>query len=350
MFSQNTSKDDLQKKIYRNQVLFQDDPAQAFRQIEGLLKEAIRLGDTESELLILSKHYEYNYFLKIDFEQMLASANELKKQAKKHKNLLYEAKSHKYLSQAYSFNELYDKSLEELKLGMAVLERAPNQQNATIIMEKANIHTAFANIYNLKKEFFSGIQSLLNSVKEHDKLKNSEQKRGTKFMDYANLGGAYLTVNLDSAKYYADKSLSLATASEADHNLTFLNYIVIGDVFFARKDYAQALEYYKKAETIKENKHFINTEILYKNLIKIYEIQGEQKLKEEYEIKLKDLALTVSQNQNKSLRKIILDNKIENYYSKENYTWIWILGSLLLVGIATFVMYQKKKQSRKKHI
>lgn len=339
----------IHERIIENQTLFQDDPAEAFRQIDELQEEAIRMEDTDSELLIMSKRYEYNYLLKIDFEEMISSANALRKKAVQYKAVLYEAKSHKYLAQAYAFNELYEKALDELKKAMEILEKA-NQKDSKIIMEKANVHTAFANVYNFKKEYFSGIQSLLSSAKEHDKLTDPDQKRGTKYMDYANLGGAYLNVNLDSARYYVNKSISLSTKDEADHDLTFLNYIVLGDVSLAKKEYEQALGYYKKAEAIKENKHFINIETLYKNLIATYEKLGRKDLKEAYETKLKDLSLTVSQNQNKSLRKIIRENKSQSFEEAEKDNVGWFIALFLAVVVIAAVIFLKRKPEKREPI
>lgn len=335
----------LEDKISDNKKLFQQQPEQALYDIDQLLDEAEKTGAQNSELNLLANRCEYYYFLRVDFEEMINSAMELQKKAITYKNLLYEAKSHKYLSQAYSFNELFEKSLEELELGMKVLDRA-DAKDSLIILEKANFHTAFANIYNLKKEYFSGIQSLLNSVKEHDKLTESDWKNGTKFMDYANLGGAYLMVNLDSAEYYAQKSISFSTEHEADHNLMFLNYIVLGDVFLKRKKYEEALAYYKKAESIKENKHFINVEKLYKNLIEVYQALNQDQLIAEYETKLKDLRLTVSESQNKSLRTIIRENakKTEPIEKKENNSWLWIASGIFILGGAIYFLISRKKE------
>ncbi|WP_159447436.1 helix-turn-helix transcriptional regulator [Moheibacter sediminis] len=337
----------LEDKIADNRKLFQERPEQALYDIGKLLNEAEKSGQKNSELNLLANRCEYYYFLRVDFEQMINSALELQKKAITYKNLLYEAKSHKYLSQAYSFNELFEKSLEELELGMKVLSRA-DAKDSLIILEKANFHTAFANIYNLKKEYFSGIQSLLNSVKEHDKLTESDWKNGTKFMDYANLGGAYLMVNLDSAEYYAQKSISFSTEHEANHNLMFLNYIVLGDVFLKRKKYEEALAYYKKAESIQENKHFINIEKLYNNLIEVYGNLNQSELKEQYEQKLKDLRLTVSENQNKSLRTIIRETGKNSKVQEDtkNNQWIWITGGILILGGLIYFFTSRKKESK----
>src|SRR5690554_2025603 len=103
VYSQDETPEDIYGKISENEVLFQTDPAQALERTAELLKEAIRLKNTDAELLILSKKYEYSYFLKIDFEQMLASARELQKKAHLYKDYLYEGMAYKYMAQVYHF-------------------------------------------------------------------------------------------------------------------------------------------------------------------------------------------------------------------------------------------------------
>lgn len=340
--SQTTALENLTKKITNKQAT----PLQAYKQLDSLLTEAIKANDAETELKILSKRYEYDYLQKIDFEQMISAAQILKERAQYHNNLLYEAKAHKYLAQTYSFNELYQKSIDELQKAMQILEHA-DAKDYIIIIEKANIHTAFANLYSLKKEHFSAIQSLLNSAKEHEKLTNPEQKRGTQFMDYANLSGAYLKVNLDSAKYYANKSIALSSPLEKEHNLMFLNYLVLGNVYQKKHDYETALTFYKKAEDIKENKHFLNIKELYGNFIKIYTLQENPEAVELYTNKLKDLNLTITQNQNKSLRKIIQTEKENVLPKKRNTNLIWIISIPVLLGLGGFLFFAFKQKKRK---
>src|SRR5690606_22817216 len=120
-----------------------------------------------------------------------------------------------------------------------------------------------------------------------------------------------LKVNLDSAEYYAQKSLELKTENELNHNLTYLNYIVLGNVRFEKSEYVEALDFYKKAESIKENKHFINTKELYEKMILLYEKIDSPDLAADYRSKLKDLEFEISKNQNKSLRKILNDNQVD---------------------------------------
>lgn len=348
LLSQTDSVNPIENKLIPNKERLQKDPIQTYHEIDNLISKAIQLKDADEELRLLSKRYEYDFLLKIDFEQMISSANILKERAIHHNNQLYEAIAHKYLSQVYIFNELYEKALEELQLGLEVLDKI-NPENSEVIMERANIYTAFTNVCTQRKEYFRSIEYVYKAIEEHKKLNNSELKRGTKFMDYANLGGVYLKVNLDSAKYYANKSISLSTPEEADHNLMFVNYLVIGNVYLGKKDYARAIEYYKQAEAIKEGKYFLNVKELYENSIKAYKKLGEEELKEEYEHKLKDLLLTVAQSQSNSLRKIIQytkknnDTLMKQGESKSKHRWIWWI-SAIIVGIIIFVMFQQKKE------
>ncbi|MBB4118254.1 DNA-binding CsgD family transcriptional regulator [Mesonia hippocampi] len=341
--SQTTAFENLTKKITNKQAT----PLQAYKQLDSLLTEAINANDAETELKILSKRYEYDYLQKIDFEQMISAAQILKERAQYHNNLLYEAKAYKYLAQVYTFNGLYEKALKELSIGLKTINKVTPETPKTI-MERANIYTAFTNTYTQNNEPFKGIQYIYKAIEEHGKLTNPEQKRGTQFMDYANLGGIYLKVNLDSAKYYAEKSITYSKPHEYNHNLMFLNYLVIGNVHLAKKDYPNAEKYYKKAEAIKEGKYFMNIKELYKNLIKTYAELNETELKKEYELKLKDLSLTIAQSQNNSLRKIIQNDKNNinsSPKSRNKNNYYWILGALAVMGlgIIALVIYKRKK-------
>lgn len=329
--------DVLNQKIQENRKLFETEPEAALSEIGNLIKEAEKIGKDSLELKLLATQAEYYYFLNSDFEQMLNSASVLEKKSKQYKNVLYEARAHKYKAQAYSFNELYDRSLDELKIGLDILNDSKSD-NVYITMERANFYTAFANVYNLKGEYFSGIQSLLSSVKEHQKLTNPEWKRGTTFMDYANLGGAYLNVNLDSARVYAEKSLALKTEAEENHNLTYLNYIVLGRVNLEKENYNDALNYYKMAEKIQDNKHFINTKDLYENMSLVYEKLDSPQLASVYKNKLKELEFEISQSQNKSLRKIIQENQTDKSPRK---LWIFIIFGLAILLAVFYLLYRR---------
>jgi len=312
--------------------------------IDTLIKEAEYYEKDSLILELIANKAEYNYFLNTDFEQMLESASILKERAKQYNNHLYEAKAHKYIAQAYSLNELYNKSLENLEIGLTILDESKSD-NILIIMEQANFHTAFANVYNLKGEYFSSIQCLLSSVNIHQKLTDPEWKRGATFMDYSNLGGAYLNVNLDSAKVYAERSITLMTEKEETHDLTYLNYIVLGRVSLERADYGKALEYYKMAEKIQDNKHFLNTKDLYKKMSQVYKKLDSTELAMIYKNKLTELEFEISQSQNKFLRKIIHDNQPVD---SQHINWMYIVLSLVLVGLSFTILFQRYILNRKK--
>lgn len=346
LLSQTDSLNTIDHKIITNKEKLQKDPIKAYREIDKLISKAIQLNDADEELRLLAKRYEYDYLLKIDFEQMISSAKILKDRAIVHKNRFYEAISHKYLSQVYTFNGLYNKALDELQSSLEVINKI-DPETSKVIMEKANIYTAFTNVYTQNDEPFGGIQYIYKAIEEHEKLTDPELKRGAKLMDYANLGGVYLKVNLDSAKYYADKSITYSKPNEYNHNLMFINYLVIGNVYLRKKDYLRAIEYYKKAEAIKEGKYFMNVKELYENFIKTYDRLGEIELKEQYEHKLKDLSLTVAQSQSKSLRKIIQNdrkniNSILDEQKETNHHWVWVLVLVVGLGMAILTLYKYK--------
>lgn len=338
----------LDEKIEQNEKLFKESPEQALKILDQLIEEAKVANDKDVELKLISDRCKYYYYLKRDFEQMVGSANSLRQKAIKYGNHYYEAKAHKYLAQAYFFNNLYDKSIRELQSGLDVLDKT-NPEDSLIIIERANHYIAFANIYSFGGENFNALRSLKHALQEHEKLKDPNLRRKSKFLDYANLGGVYLNIDLDSARYFAELSLKLRKEGEFPDQV-FLNYIVLGNVFKERKQYEQALDWYKKAELIKENKNYLNIEKLYSNFIEIYDVLGNQNLKNEYEIKLKDFQLTISENKNNSLKKIIEITTVAKRVgpkSGNKFDYIYYLLIIFLfavIGIAYYLAHRSKKQ------
>lgn len=293
----------MDQKIKANHEKMKTSPDEAFTELEELIAEAQKKNDKRSELVLLFSKYNYYYLQQADFNLMINSAEELLKKAVEYKDVRYEAVANKCLARAYIFNNLLDKASKELEKGLAALEKG-DSDNQDIINEKANIYTLYSNLNSAKKDYKTAINYLYMAAEEHEKLKLPEQRRKAKFMDYSNMAGIYLEFNLDSAEYYAHKSISMSLGNKKHFNFMFLNYIVLGRVSKKRENYPKAISYFEKAENIKENKVFLNIKELYENLIDIHEILGNHQVQKEYEAKLKDIELTIAQKQSYSLQKL----------------------------------------------
>lgn len=341
----------LNQKITANQETLRIDPEKGFMELEALIEEAKKIKDEKAELFLLSSKYNYHYFRQIDFNKMFNAAKELQTKAKEYNSLKYQVIAYKYLANSYFFNELYDKSTEELENGLKLLEKTDNSRQ-DLVNERANIYTAYANVETSKKDYKSAINYLRLAATEHNKLTDPEQRRGTKFMDYSNLGTAFMQFDLDSASYYTNKSISLSLESEADHNLNFANYLTLGKVEKKRKDYEKALHFLNKADNIIDGKHFLNVKELYEELISVHEILGNQKEQQIYVNKLKDLELNVSQKQNTALQNLLKDKEKVDDTSKDKNTGIVIIGIgvLIIAGTIGYYLSRKKQKQPEKNI
>lgn len=332
----------LEDRISENYKLFNSKPEVALYEIDELINEASTEGRDTLELHLLSVRCEYYYLYNEDFTQMLSSAQLLQQRAQYFKNNLYQAKANTHIAKAYNFNKLYKRSVEELQKGLDILDK-DNPENSEIITEKANIYIEYANFYSFKEEFFNALRSLKHAADEHDKLKDPEKRRISKFIDYANIAGCYWEINdLDSAEYYAQQSLKLKKGDES-HNQTFINYLVLGNVNKRRADYPQALKYYQLAESIKDNKFHLNVEELYKSFMETYDSLGMYDLKTKYEVLLKDLQLQVAKNKNESLVKILEQEKeSKTINDPNNYSQILLIILILILSLGIFLLIKTK--------
>ena len=68
LLSQTDSVNPIENKLIPNKERLQKDPIQTYHEIDNLIFKAIQLKDADEELRLLSKRYEYDFLLKIDFE------------------------------------------------------------------------------------------------------------------------------------------------------------------------------------------------------------------------------------------------------------------------------------------
>ncbi|KOS05582.1 hypothetical protein AM493_05695 [Flavobacterium akiainvivens] len=337
----------LEERVLHNRKLIFTEPEAYLKNLDVLMGLALKQHNRDAELELLAQRYNYYYFSEADFEHMLDAAQKLLRKSLDYNSFLYEAVAHKYMAQTYLFNGLYSRSGADLQKALDALDKL-NATDKEVIQEKAKVYTAFSNLFTQTKEYPKSIQYLRFALLEHQKLKDTELKRGTSYMDYANLAGAYLEVNIDSAEYYAHKSNSLRKVSESSHELTFLNYIVLGKVYLQRKNYSEALSHFKKAETIEENKNFLNVQELYESLIKTYNGLGDANQANVYKRKLDQYKLSISENKNKSLVKL-LDEKNKEDAKGSLFPYGIVIsasGALALIILSVYFIRKGKKKQK----
>lgn len=339
----NNSRESLEDKIIINDKLLTTDPEKAFKNTTSLLEAAAATRDYRSELTLIDQQCWY-YYYKSDIDNLIRSAQVLRKKAIEYKKRRFEANAHTYLLAAYEINQLYDKGIAEFHKAMAILEKEDGEKD-DIIIAKTRAYTYLANLYNFRYEHKKALQVLLLVSEELEKLKDPEQKKEEQFRNYSRVAISYLNINADSAEYYIKKSMRLKPDdySQNDH-IIFINYSLLGDIQRQKRNYTEALVYYQKAKALipdSGSSNIANRAVLFRGLKEIYEILSDTVNANHYRLKSKEAELEIAQNKNKSLHKILEDTP------GTDGSKIYIIGSSLLLILALIIFIYRLKRKNK---
>lgn len=339
LFSQKISQSKtLIDKTKANFELMRSNPQKAFVEAGNLQKEAIKLNDHDAELYALSTICMY-YKKQNDFKNLIASSENLYNKADSYHQLAFKAIAKDNLSNAYIFNELYEKAFEQLEQGLAIISKA-DENDSMVIDTKSNLYVSFSNYYSLRNDNKNQLKYIKLSIIEHGKFRSIEYKKRLQYIDYSNLAIAYYKRNLDSAEIYAQKSVLLSEKYGSD-DVNFCNFINLGSIYQKKGKYKEALSYYLRAEQLKNYKNHLNVEALYQSIISVYKALRDTENVKEYEDKLAAFKLSVSENKNESLHKII-EEKEQNDNSK-TYQFLLIASIVSIGGLLFFVFSIARK-------
>jgi len=331
----------LKHNVEGNEQMLRTNPDEAFARVNDLLNEARALHNTNLELQLLRQKTSYYYYAKVDFNKLIESAKELKEKSKSYNNPYYHADANLYLFDAYCLNKLYNEALNELDEGSQKLNQIQVETD-DLLNSRANFYLAYANYYSQLGDSKSEIKNLLSAVNEHSKAKDPKKKQEFSYKDFTNLADAYARVNkMDSARYFAERSIVMGNDLGMNDASMYSNYLTLGQVYQNYKEPGKALYYYKKAENTSARNHFLNVEKLYEKLIEVYGDLGDEKNKKDYEYKLKDLKLKVSENKNESLHKILEETR-ENDKSRI-YIYILLGSFVVIVGLLIMIIRFRRK-------
>lgn len=345
LHAQHYSKAELTKKVQENGALFKTNIDSAFKDIDVLLKNSVSNKDEMSELVLLDRICRYRY-AKNDLDKLVEASDKLYAKAVTYKIINYEAMSYVYMAETYSMNHLSDKAIDELKKAIKVLERG-NSNDPKIFYAKSNVLISLSNIYNDKKEYRKAAEKMQEAIKSYKGEKNSKSFRRFQSLNYSNLASIYLHLNIDSAEYFVEKSLSVSTVEDSNSPVMALNYSVLGRVFQEKKMDAVALKYYLKAEKINDNTGELqNTRDTYSNIVTLYKNQGDTLSAKRYEEKLRTYDLVTLQSKYNSLHKVLdKDEDAKNGGRTGNNTVLFIIAG---VAAASLIMFILLKQSKNK--
>jgi len=333
----------LIQKIEQNNKLYQVNIDKAFEQLDGLVNDAVIAGDSLSELVLLDRVCRY-YYSKNDVNNLIDSSDRLKNKSVTYKNSNYEAMSHVYMAEAYSINLLTKNALKELDKAMYILD-ANQEPNAKTFYTKSNVLISQANIYNDQKNYGKAVQKIKLAVKSFPGEKGSESYNSFQYVNYSNLGGIYVNLNIDSAAYYALKSVKLSPKEQGDDKIMSLNYYVLGKGHLAHKRTDEALQYFLKSDKItKENGESSNIADLYQNIISIYSGRGDSLKVKEYKDKLQEYELFVLKSKYNSLQKVI-SKEIDEKPDDENNLLFLLCGAtaLIILMLIAVIIYRRRR-------
>lgn len=338
LFSKESSvTDDLLNRANENYSLVFTSPEEAFQKSSVILREAQRLNNHEAELCAISTQCVY-YESKNDFEKLMSSAKLLFKKAEAYQSPVYQTYAKIDLFNAYAFNGLYAKALEELKQGDKIINRIDKNDLITTLT-RVNLYVAFSNYYLLQKDYENQLSYLEASALEYEKLTDRQHKERFRYIDYSNRSKVFIDLKeIDSAEYYAVLSLSKENQYGRD-DIQFSNFLVLGRVSVERAQYVKAVSFFKEAENVKGYKNHLNLLILYDNIIQSYKMLNETEEVKEYEVKRDSLKLRVSENQNKSLHNLLKEKGEDT--KNRFYFVIFIL--LVLLAVFMFLYIRKNK-------
>jgi tetratricopeptide (TPR) repeat protein len=344
-FSQQENTKSLSEKVTDNARLYNNNLDSAYAELDGLIGQAVLAQDTMSELTLLERKCRY-FYQKNQLENMIEASENLEEKADRYHDLYAQSMANVYLSEAYSINQLFDKALIHLGKAYEILSK-DNSKNKEIVLAKSNVLNSFANVYLDMGEPEKAVAKLMQGIKKYEDLEDISDIIRFQYLNYSNIATAYSLYNLDSAEFFASKSIEIKPSNIDDDKIMVTNYLVLGRVYKERKEIQTAISYYQKALQISQKTgDQLNLRSIYTDLVDLYNQTGNNDSVIHFDNKLKELEIQNLQTKYSSLQMIIdKDQQPE----KKNLTNVWLIFTLLMIvlGSIFLIIYLiKKKQKR----
>lgn len=241
-----------------------------------------------------------------------------------------------------------DKAEQYMKLAAQAKKEANDYRYYALI--SANI--AATQIMN--QSFDEAILTLRDA--ERTLLKNKQQEYLSTV--YNSLGAAYQTVQPDSSIHYYRKSFE-ASSKNNDYLNMMTSCQNIGDYYFDRKNYPQAIEYMKKAIAINDKRpedHY--KPALFGRISELYETMQDYKTAYQYKKletesrqrlfeaeKQKEVEeLEIKYQTEKKEKEIQLNNReIEQSKNRQNIILFSAISLFLVAGFITYLLFQRRR-------
>ena len=331
------SSKELRERANENIRLIRSNPEEEFQKAIIIEQEAKELNVRDAELLALASQCIY-FKSQIDFEKLMDAGHSLFEKAKTYKMPKFQAIGKYYLFEAYLFNGLAKKAIEQLEEGMKYVDLA-EKDGQSVSSLKNNFYIAYSNYYLELQDYENQVKYIKLSGEEIGKMPEGKSKQENMHLYYSNLAQVYNEINnVDSATHYS----YLSKATDQGYNVAnaqFMNLLILGEAAMKTGDYTGAISFFKEAEGIEGPKNHINVLNLYDNVIASYqELQMPDSAKV-YQYKKDSLRLNISENQNK-----LLHNLLEGFNKKMYRNLIYgIIAILIIIGIFTFIFVRKNR-------
>ena len=203
VFGQETNS--LVLKIRENQALMKSDMSEGFKELLVLEKIAQKEKNIKAKLEVLNNKAFY-YFTQADYDKAYQIAKSLEKESNNINDKRLIAIAMNRLGITLNFLELYDDAEKKLFDAQKFILNNEFEDKNLIL---ANNYQFLSDLYTHTENYKKAIYYIKKAIPEYDKIKDPIQKQKQKIKGYGNIGLQYLSIDLDSAAYYFNKSLSL---------------------------------------------------------------------------------------------------------------------------------------------
>lgn len=344
IFSQSkNNREKFKSKVKANSKLFISDINKAYVELNGLIRTSRILKDSLSEMQLLEKKCRYFYNKNL-VDSLIISSEQLQKVSDRYRNVYYEAMANVYIAETYSVNKLYDKAIVHLDNAYSILQK-DHSDSKKIFYAKANVLSSFANVYLDKGEPRNAVKKILQEIKTGHEIKNKNEYDEFQYLNYSNLSSIYSEYNLDSAFYFANKSIDIKPVGISEEKSMIGNFTVIGKYYRKRKEYGKSIENFHKALKISQRTGIeLNINDTYKSLQEIYLETGRKDSADFYENKIKQNDLQMLQSKYNSLQEVM--NKDEDEQNKKltlNF-FIWAVSIMIVLAVSIFFYLKLRKK------
>ncbi len=331
----------LKTKISNNSKLYKNNIDEAYKELNGLLKQSIILKDSISEMKILDRKCRY-FYSKNMMDSLIITSENLRKKSSLYKDTYFEAMSNIYIAEIYSINKFPDKAISYLNSAYQILQK-DESNSKKIFYAKSNVMNSFANVYLDKNQPKEALKKIYEEIESGKMLRDKNEQDNFQYVNYANLANIYIQINSDSAYHYAKKSILIKPSDVIDDKSMIDNYSVIGKVYKDKKDYKNSIKNFHKALSISnKNGTELNNNQIYHSLKDIYDILNSKDSANFYSNKIEQYELKSLKSKYNSLQEVISKDKKEQE-NAQNPMWYWIIPAISAIVCGAFLTFKKKK-------